>query len=284
MLNSFRNVIKLSRPRFWSYLGGTYLLGYTSAISSVSAFYNPNFFLTLIYFLLVANILLYGVNDYYDQDTDLLNPKKKDKETTLEESQKKPLKNILLICLLLSLFLIFIQKEIITKMFFTLFLFLSYFYSAPPLRFKARPFLDFISNALYILPGIIGYLQIKPTLPGIYIPFAALCWAFAMHLFSAVPDIVPDSQSGIQTTAVFLGRNKSLFLCFLLWSIFSFVFLYTKILYPYNFLTLIYPSIPLFLLVNRKKPDILKIYWLFPYLNSLLGFITFILIIKDKLK
>jgi 4-hydroxybenzoate polyprenyltransferase len=68
-------LISVSRPRFWFYLAGTYLVGVVYAIDNFN-FGQGWFWLSLIYFLLPANLILYGVNDLSDREIDLVNPKK----------------------------------------------------------------------------------------------------------------------------------------------------------------------------------------------------------------
>ncbi|WP_349814693.1 UbiA family prenyltransferase [Curtobacterium sp. MCJR17_043] len=80
------------------------------------------------------------------------------------------------------------------------------FYSAPPLRFKARPFLDSLSNAAYALPLVIvpAALAVTPVWPA---AIGLMAWSVAKHAFDAVQDIVEDRDAGIATTAVRLGAR-----------------------------------------------------------------------------
>ncbi len=278
---SFNDLVKLSRPRFWLYLGGTYMIGFSAGIRSIESYTSLNFIMNVTYFLFIANIFLYGINDYFDSDTDVLNPKKKDKELLLQSSQKLYLRNILMITTILSATIAVTQSNLLLKLLFLLFVLLSYCYSAPPVRFKSRPFFDFLSNILYILPGIIGYVQATRHLPEIMLIVAFASWAFAMHLFSAIPDIEPDSKAKIITSAVFLGKSKSLIVCTIFWGIFSAILIYKSVLNPFNLLTLIYPSIPLVLLV-KPSSNISKVYWGYPYINNIAGFVTYLLIMGGK--
>ena len=80
-------LLKLSRYRFWLYLGGTYLTGFIIGANSLTNFTTGKFLLHLIYFMIPANILLYGINDLFDQDTDIFNHKKEDKEVKINSSR-----------------------------------------------------------------------------------------------------------------------------------------------------------------------------------------------------
>jgi len=110
------------------------------------------------------------------------------------------------------------QRGLVERLILLGFIFLSYFYSAGPTRFKQRPLLDSASNILYALPGVFSYYWVSGTLPPTPVLAAAFMHTFSMHLFSAVPDIAYNTETGIRTTAVVLGRRASLALCFTLWT------------------------------------------------------------------
>jgi hypothetical protein len=69
-------------------------------------------------------------------------------------------------------------------------------YSAPPLRFKTTPFLDSLSNGLYILPGVVAYAAIEVATqflgsPGDYEDsLATVCYGLA----PAPPKPKPQSK------------------------------------------------------------------------------------------
>lgn len=280
MSTTFQKIIKISRYRFWIYTSGPYLIGYLLGSTTIQSMFNPVFILSFLYFLIPANIFIYGVNDYFDKDTDKFNQKKGLQEFKLNTLDTKFVLNLILINFALSvIFLIFISPFVL-KIIFVLFIFLSFFYSAPPLRFKSKPFVDSLSNILYFLPGIIGYTQISAAFPPIYLLVGFLCWTTAMHLFSATPDIKPDKKAGLNTTAIFLGVKKSLILCTLLWLIF-FLIMISFFNTWYLIFLIIYPIIPLVLLLN-KKLNLSQIYWWFPYVNAFCGFLSFLLIINIK--
>jgi len=254
------------------YLGGTYLVGFTAGAKSLKDFHDLSFILFGLFFLVVANIFLYGVNDYFDKDTDAFNEKKGNKEHLLKRVEEKKLRIILWVIFGIFVSLIIYSSSYSIKIILSVFLFLAYFYSAPPLRFKARPFLDFSSNMLYALPGIIGYFQTMQKLPSLLVCSALFFWTSAMHLFSAIPDIESDKKASLKTTAVLLGEKKSLFLCAIFWlSCVSILYTLTKS--ALVLVGLIYIITPLLLIFYPKY--ISKVYWFFPYINMGVGFIIF---------
>jgi lycopene elongase/hydratase (dihydrobisanhydrobacterioruberin-forming) len=260
-----KDLYKISRPRFWLYYAGTYAVGFSLAATSIADF-NTLFFVMLAFFTFPANFFIYGINDYFDWETDKLNPKKKTKEYLLKPENKKFLKYLLLIPVLLGLILSLLKPNIFY--FMALFLLIGGYYSAPPIRFKARPYLDSISNLFYVIPGFMGYYQVTGNLPNIYIMLAAMIWSITMHLYSAVPDIAPDKKAKIKTTAIIFGRKNTLIICAIMWLISA--LLITKFSLVLAIIGLIYPLIALLSFKNVEK-----IYWAYPYVNASIGFILF---------
>lgn len=271
----------ISRIRFWLYLGGTYLIGYTAGVSSREDFLTWTFWLHLLYFMIPANIFLYGVNDLFDEETDTLNEKKGTKEHLLRMDERERLLKLVFGLFLLTVLYVFYQPDLVSSFIFALFVFLSYYYSAPPIRFKSRPLLDFSSNVLYVLPGLLGYYHVSEILPRWEIVFGLFCWTGAMHLFSAVPDIEADKQARVQTTAVYYGKDLALYICFFLWSVFAFCMVRYSGLGSSIMLSLIYPFIILYIWSFPQVP-LTKVYWWFPYINGFLGFALFWYLVFNK--
>jgi 4-hydroxybenzoate polyprenyltransferase len=83
------------------------------------------------------------------------------------------------------------------------------FYSAPPLRFKARPYLDSFSNTDYAFPLAFVPLALGHE-PMWLAVIGLMLWSIAKHAYDAIQDIPQDSDTGITTTAVHLGVKKTL--------------------------------------------------------------------------
>lgn len=264
-------LIKISRPRFWLYTAGPFMVGAAAATTTPTALLSIPFLVGLLYFLIPANIFLYGINDLADKDTDKHNKKKTDKEHRLKNAETRNLTIAVAISALLGVALAATQHSLVL-LFTIAYLVLGAAYSIPPTRFKKWPFVDSASNILYIMPGIAGYALITQSLPPLWAIIAGWTWAWAMHLYSAVPDIAPDKKAGLKTTAVTIGKNYSLTLCGILWAT-------TALLIGLNasptlfMLALIYPALAAIILV--KQLDVEKMYWYYPYINAAAGFILF---------
>lgn len=159
----------------------------------------------LLWLTLPFNLLIYGVNDIFDQETDALNPRK----GSIEGARIEPREVRLIAWAVAASNLPFLVYFVVALPPLAVALMLLYtgvfvFYSAPPLRFKTRPFLDSLSNAAYALPLLImpvalGAAPVWPAVAGL------LAWSVAKHAFDAVQDIEEDREAGITTTAVRLG-------------------------------------------------------------------------------
>lgn len=264
-------LIAISRPRFYSYLFGPFIVGLAAGAASLQQLQSPLLLLLLFFFVFPANLFLYGINDLFDGDTDQFNPKKKKHEHLLRASEHQLLRKVLAAIIVFTLILSYFLPLVAAGL-FLLFLLLGAFYSAPPFRFKARPFFDAYSNILYVLPGFLGYYLVTNQLPSIPVVIACWSWAVGMHVFSAVPDIAPDKKAGITTTAVLLGKEKSLLFIGLHWTIFSIICL--QFIGLWGVMSLIYPAIIVHILFN-KSVSLQRVYWWFPYINTAFGFLAF---------
>ena len=159
----------------------------------------------LIWLTLPFNLLIYGVNDVFDQETDAKNPRK----GSLEGAKILP-KEVLPIwrgVLLTNVpFLIYFVSVMPYRAALWILLYAVLFvgYSAPPLRFKARPYLDSLSNAAYAFPLVFVPLALES--PVVWpAALGLMAWSAAKHTFDASQDVDEDRRVGIKTTAVRLS-------------------------------------------------------------------------------
>ncbi|MEM4414018.1 MAG: hypothetical protein QXD59_07060, partial [Candidatus Caldarchaeum sp.] len=102
LTQSVESILKISRFRFWIYAAGPYVVGYTLGASGFNDFLKLEYYVYLLYFFIPANILIYGINDYFDTETDLLNPKKDSKEVRVLGGERRRLGRLLMLVLVLS--------------------------------------------------------------------------------------------------------------------------------------------------------------------------------------
>ncbi len=280
MTNIFKLAFKVSRVRFWLYLGGTYLIGYIIGLNNifapVTALLDPWFLVHVFFFMLPANIFLYGVNDISDKDTDMFNPKKEDREYKALEKDRLKLYALVSTSFLYGIVLIILQSDLIAAILFFSWMLLSVAYSVKPFRFKAVPILDFTSNFLYVIPAMLAYYQVTTIIPPFLPLFAAFLWTSAMQLFSAIPDIEADKAANVKTTAVIVGAKASLILCLIFWGVFAFILVgLVQWNWPWNLMMIVYPLIPLYLLF-RPEADIERVYWYYPIYTGIFGMVLFL--------
>jgi len=254
----------LSRPRFWLYLAGPVIVGVAYAAEGPVDLFSPIAIALFGYFLLPANVFLYGVNDLFDADIDTENPKKGDREVRYRGGRLVAL-FVAVTGLLGVAFLPLLPAAGGVAM--MAFLLLSVEYSAPPFRFKTTPFLDSLSNGLYVLPGAIAYAAVAGRAPPVAAVAGGWLWAMGMHTFSAIPDIEPDRKGGIQTTATWLGKRRTygyVAACWLAAAV-AFGFVDPRM----GVLMAVYPVFVGWVAGSTIAVD--RAYWWFPALNTAVG-------------
>jgi 4-hydroxybenzoate polyprenyltransferase len=238
-----------------------------------------------VYFTFPANILIYGVNDIYDTETDILNEKKSGYENALNQTQEniKKLKKVIIFSNLFFLAYSLLNFTFIVNIFLILFIIFAHQYSATPLRAKAVPFLDsIVSGILYILPVFVSWGILYNTLPPIVPIIAGIIWSISMHAYSAVPDINADSKAGIKTGATIIGKNNMLILCGFLYTISAVL---AKPYIGFNaYIALLVYLILITLSIRKKTPEeVLQYYKMFPFVNTLIGAMIFFNILFKNL-
>lgn len=256
----------LSRPRFWLYLAGPVAVGVVYAADSVAGFFQPLALALFAWFLVPANLFLYGVNDIFDVDIDAENPKKGEGGREVRYTGDGIVVMIVYLAGAVgTLFGFALTVEGIYAL--AAFYVLAVEYSAPPLRFKTTPVLDSLSNGLYVLPGVVAYIAIAGESPPLLAVAGGWLWTMGMHTFSAVPDIEPDREAGIDTTATMLGERWTLVYCGAVWLAAAVLM---GLLHPFLGAAFgIYPVLTLLFALSEVSVD--RAYWWFPVINTVAG-------------
>ena len=208
-------LLYISRPVLWVNTVGPATVGMWLAGNLWSWGALP----VLLWLTLPFNLLIYGVNDVFDQETDAQNPRK----GTLEGARIKR-SEVRLIAFgvvltnvpFLVYFVFFVPPAAVAWMLLYTLVFVGY--SVPPARFKARPFLDSISNAAYAFPLVFVPLALGegPVWPA---AIGLMAWSAAKHTFDAVQDVDEDRKVAITTTAVRLGPGGVVVWSGALWTV-----------------------------------------------------------------
>lgn len=267
---TIKNIIQYSRPRFRLYVIGPFLLWFTAAITNPIEFMSLSFIGRLIYFSIPANLLIYGINDIADYETDKNNPKKQSYELLLTPDRQKIMRSLIAITNMPFLIRAVLQWQhiIITLLVFRFF---GIFYSTKPIRAKAIPFLDGIFNILYIIPWFLGYFLGGWTDINRFIIWTGTLRCMAMHAYSAIPDIQADKQAKIQTTATVLGKHWTLLYCVICRTIAGIIGY--AIIWLISLLAMI---VYITLIIISRRKELFTIYKRFPLINTIIGMILFL--------
>jgi 4-hydroxybenzoate polyprenyltransferase len=201
-----RRLIEISRPVLWINTVGT----------TVVAMWLAGFLWTweIVPFLLWAtlpfNLLIYGINDIFDQETDAEN----DRKGGFGGARMKPseVRMISWAAVILNVpFLVYfaIMIPVVALIWVLAYALIFWQYSAKPLRFKGRPIWDSVSNAVYAFPLAFVPLALGAE-PSWHAVVGLMTWSMAKHVYDSIQDIDEDAAAGVTTTAVKFGIRGAL--------------------------------------------------------------------------
>ena len=199
-----------SRPISWINTAFPFAAGYYLVLGEI----NLTLVLGFVFFLIPYNLLMYGVNDVFDYESDLRNPRKGGIEgALLEPKYHRP---ILLIATLVPvpfLWFLFLQGDAQSNLILGIVIFSVLAYSLKHMRFKEIPFLDSITSATHFVgPMVYGISLAGGSLGNqtlILITLAFFLWGMASHAFGAVQDIRADREANISSIATVLGARAT---------------------------------------------------------------------------
>ena len=178
-----------------------------------------------IFFLVPYNLAMYGVNDVFDYESDLANPRKGGAEgAKLPPSMHRATlvtATVLVVVFVVALVVLGADRPL-SWLVLAVSLFAVAAYSVRGLRFKEIPVLDSITSSThFVTPALYGFALAgtEMTPPLIITMVAFFCWGMASHAFGAVQDIVPDRQAGIGSIATVFGAAATVRLAVALWAL-----------------------------------------------------------------
>jgi len=221
MIATLKKLFWISRPISWPNTSYPFAAGLIVAYGGIPS---GSLLITLIigtlYFLGPYNLLMYGVNDVFDYESDIKNPRKGGVEGMKESRAFHPT---------------IIKAAIITNVPFLLYLlivsprpaqivlYLSVFaviaYSLKGLRFKEIPFVDSITSSFHFVSPLLFALALV-GFPAAAWPWVAafFLWGIASHALGAIQDIIPDRKAAIHSIATVLGARTTLYLVIVLYA------------------------------------------------------------------
>ncbi|MCY0903682.1 prenyltransferase [Arthrobacter sp. H14-L1] len=167
----------------------------------------------IAYFLIPYNLAMYGINDVFDYESDLRNPRKGGIEgAVLGRSMHRTTLAAAAITNLPFLIYLFAVGNPLSAAVLVVSVFAVLAYSAPGLRFKERPFLDSVTSSThFVSPAVFGLTLAQATwTPQLWCLLGAFfLWGVASHAFGAVQDISADKEAFISSIATVLGGRAT---------------------------------------------------------------------------
>ncbi|AZS44099.1 prenyltransferase [Microbacterium oleivorans] len=200
-----RQLFVSSRPVSWINTAYPFAAAYLMSTREIDLM----LVLGTLFFLVPYNVAMYGINDVFDYESDLRNPRKGGAHgAILDKSLHAPtLWASGLLCAPFVVYLV-VAGPPASWLVLAFSLFAVVFYSAPPLRFKERPFADSVTSSIHFFSPAVYALVLTgatwtPQLVLIIVAFAL--WGIASHAFGAVQDVVADREAGISSIATARG-------------------------------------------------------------------------------
>ncbi|KGJ82874.1 prenyltransferase [Cryobacterium roopkundense] len=226
-----RQVVLSSRPLSWINTAFPFAAAYLMTTGRIDAL----FVVGTLFFLIPYNLLMYGINDVFDYESDLRNPRKGGAQGALLAPELHRLvitSGIVTAAPLIAAMLVLAgPAHALSWLVLALSLFFVVAYSVPGLRFKERPGLDSVTSSIhFVSPAVYGLLvagaAFDDSLYALLLAF--FFWGMASHAFGAVQDVTPDRDAGIASVATALGAATTVRLAVLLWTLAGALILLTR--------------------------------------------------------
>lgn len=206
-----------SRPISWINTAFPFAVAYYLSTEQ----FDLNLLVGTLFFLIPYNLLMYGVNDVFDYESDIRNPRKGGIEgALLPPRYHQP---TLLIAYGLAapfIFYLLLAGSFESNAWLTLVIFSVIAYSVKGLRFKEIPFLDSLTSALHFVGPMwfglaLAGAEINQTI--LLISASFFLWGMASHAFGAVQDIKADKAANIGSIATTIGARPTVILAMLMY-------------------------------------------------------------------
>lgn len=217
MLELVRVVVASSRPISWVNTAFPFAAAYLFLDGGVTW----QLVVGTVFFLIPYNIAIYGINDVFDYESDLRNPRKGGVEgAVLHPRWHAPVLWASVLTTVPFLVALFVGGTLASALWLIVSMFSVVAYSYKGLRFKERAVLDSAcSSAHFVTPALVGATMVGSSIPWQFwvAMLAFFLWGMASHALGAVQDIHADRQAGLRSIATDLGARcttRSAVLCY----------------------------------------------------------------------
>jgi 4-hydroxybenzoate polyprenyltransferase len=204
-----RELLVSSRPLSWVNTAFPFAAAYLLATGGIDL----TFVLGTIFFLVPYNLAMYGINDVFDYESDLRNPRKGGVEgAVLDTRMHRP--TIIAAIVTTVPFVVYLVAvgSPLSWLVLAISLFAVVAYSAKGLRFKEKPFLDSVTSSMhFVSPAVYGLVLAGAVFtPQLWALLAAFfLWGMASHAFGAVQDVTADREAQISSIATVIGARAT---------------------------------------------------------------------------
>ncbi|WP_158864738.1 prenyltransferase [Leifsonia sp. AG29] len=223
----FRQLLLASRPVSWINTAYPFAAAYLLTTGRIDL----TLVLGTLYFLIPYNLAMYGVNDVFDYESDLRNPRKGGAEGALLDpsSHRRTLIAAAVTNVPFLVYLVAVGDRL-SWLVLALSVFAVLAYSVKGLRFKEVPFLDSVTSSFhFVSPALYGLVLAGAVFtPSLWIILIAFfLWGIGSHAFGAVQDVVPDREAGIASIATVLGAASTVRVAIGAWALAGIGMLFT---------------------------------------------------------
>ena len=239
-----------------------------------------------LFFLIPYNLAMYGINDVFDYESDLRNPRKGGAHGAVLDRRMHPITLWAagLSCAPFVIYLVVVGPPA-SWLVLAASLFFVVFYSAPPLRLKEVAFADSLTSSIHFFsPAVYGLVLAGATwtwqLGAVILAFAL--WGIASHAFGAVQDVVADREAGISSIATVRGARWTVWFALACYAAAGIAMLFTPwpgplaALVPLLYIATVWP----FRTITDDTAEQATIGWRrFLWVNQIAGFLVTLLLI-----
>jgi lycopene cyclase domain-containing protein len=202
-----RELLVSSRPVSWINTAFPFAAGYLLTAREIDLV----LVLGTLFFLVPYNLAMYGINDVFDYESDLRNPRKGGAHGAVLDRRmhRTTLWASGVACAPFVVFLVVVGSPL-SWLVLAASLFFVVFYSAPPLRLKERPFADSVTSSIHFFsPAVYGLVLAGAvwTWQLALVILAFGLWGVASHAFGAVQDVAADRAAAIASIATARGAR-----------------------------------------------------------------------------
>ncbi|WP_029069514.1 prenyltransferase [Jonesia quinghaiensis] len=202
-----KQLVATSRPFSWINTAYPFAAAYLLTGGNDWVFFS----ILTLFFLIPYNLAMYGINDVFDYESDLRNPRKTGMEgIVLDRSMHRAtLIATVITCTPFVIYTLAVTSWAARAVFLTS-CFAVVAYSLAGLRFKERPFIDSITSSYhFVSPALFGAVVTGAPLGGVtgWVLASFFAWGMASHAFGAIQDVQADREGGIGSIATVVGAQ-----------------------------------------------------------------------------